>query len=136
MVKLNDDMVGEIKESKLFFLATASKNGEPNVVPIGMLILQEDHENVWIVDNFMKKTHDNLKENPIAAFSVYNKDGKCTFQIKGKVTIENSGKDYEWARDFAHAKKKELPAKNLVKMKIEKVYSVQPGPDAGKLILS
>lgn len=135
MVKLNDEMVSELKNMKIFSLATASKDGIPNVVPIGMLMLQDDKETVWIIDNFMGKTLANVQENPIASFFIWNPESKVSFQVKGKITIEDSGKDYEFARDFAHQKKKELPAKNLLKMKITEVYSVQPGPTAGKKLL-
>lgn len=135
MVKLNDEMVSELKNMKVFSLATASKSGVPNVVPIGMLMLQEDKETVWIIDNFMQKTLANVKENPVASFYILNPETKASYQVKGNITIENSGKDYEFARDFAHQKKKELPAKNLLKMKITEVYSVQPGPTAGKRLL-
>lgn len=135
MAKLNSEMVSELKKMKIFSLATASKAGVPNVVPIGMLVLQDDNETVWIVDNFMQKTLANVKENPIASFFVWNPESKESYQIKGKITIESSGKDYEAAKEFAHQKKKELPAKNLLKMKITEVYSVQPGPTAGKKLL-
>lgn len=136
MAKLNDDMVNEMKKMKVFDFATASKNGIPNVVPIGMLILQDDRETVWIIDNFMKKTLKNIQENPLASFVIWTPECETCYQVKGKVTIENSGKDYEAAKEFAHSKKKELPAKNLLKMKITEVYSVKPGPGAGDLLLS
>lgn len=135
MAKLNEEMVSELKKMKIFSLATASKSGVPNVVPIGMLILQDDNETVWIVDNFMGKTLANVKENPIASFIIWNPESKVSFQVKGTITVENSGKDYEAAREFAHQRKKELPAKNLLKMKITEVYSVQPGPTAGKKLI-
>lgn len=135
MVKLNDEMIKEIGKMKLFMLATASKSGIPNVVPIGMLFLQPDNETIWIVDNFMKKTLANVKENPKASFVIWNSDGTGSYQIKGSLKIENTGADYEKAVDIAHNKRKELPAKNLIKMKITEVYSVNPGPNAGSKLL-
>lgn len=135
MVKLSDDMVNEMGKMKKFMLATASKSGVPNVVPIGMLFLQSDKETVWIIDNYMKKTLANMKENPMASFVIWNPDGTGSYQVKGSLKIENTGADYEKAVDIAHNKRKELPAKNLVKMKITEVYSVAPGPDAGSKLL-
>ncbi|MFA5453541.1 MAG: pyridoxamine 5'-phosphate oxidase family protein [Candidatus Methanomethylophilaceae archaeon] len=135
MVKLNDEMIKEIGKMKLFMFATASKSGIPNVIPVGMLFLQPDNETVWIVDNFMKKTLANIKENPKASFVIWNPDGTSSYQVKGSLKIENTGTDYEKAVDIAHNKRKELPAKNLIKMRITEVYSVTPGPNAGSKLL-
>lgn len=135
MVKLTDDMKEEMAKGGIFMLATSSKKGEPNVVPIGMLFLMPDCETVWVIDNYMKKTLANVKENPKASFSVWNRDGKIAFQVKGDVTVENSGADYEKAVEIAHSKKMEYPAKNLLKIKITEVYSVVPGPNAGDRLL-
>jgi predicted pyridoxine 5'-phosphate oxidase superfamily flavin-nucleotide-binding protein len=134
MVKLNDDMKKEMAKMKLFMFATASKKGVPNVVPVGMLMLHDD-DTVWIVDNFFGKTAANIAENPVGSFVIWNPDCTDSYQVKGKLTVENSGADYQKAVEFAHSKKKELPAKNLVKMKVTDVFFVTPGPKAGKKAL-
>ncbi|MDR2845686.1 MAG: pyridoxamine 5'-phosphate oxidase family protein [Candidatus Methanoplasma sp.] len=134
MVKLNDDVKSIFAGVKIFSLATASKAGVPNVVPVGMLFLQPDDETVWIVDNFMDKTLTNLKENPKASFYIWSPEGADAYQIKGTVTIENSGADYQKAVDIAHKKRETLPAKNLIKLKITDVFYVTSGPKAGKRV--
>jgi predicted pyridoxine 5'-phosphate oxidase superfamily flavin-nucleotide-binding protein len=134
MVKLNDDIKKVLATVKIHSFATASKAGVPNVVPIGMLFLQPDDETVWIVDNFFDKTLANLKENPKASFYVWSPDGADGYQIKGSVTIENSGADYEKAVDIAHKKRETLPAKNLIKLKITDLFYVTSGPKAGKRV--
>ncbi|MDR3206297.1 MAG: pyridoxamine 5'-phosphate oxidase family protein [Candidatus Methanoplasma sp.] len=131
MVKLNDDVRNLVANIKIFPFATASKAGEPNVAPIGLLVLQQDGETVWIVDNFMNKTLANLKENPNASFYVWNPEFPDSYQIKGTVTVENSGQDYEKAVQLAHARKETLPAKNLLKFRITEVFYTTPGPKAG-----
>jgi predicted pyridoxine 5'-phosphate oxidase superfamily flavin-nucleotide-binding protein len=118
----------------IYSLATASADGVPNVVPIGMLIPQPDGETIWIVDNFMNKTISNLKENPKAAFYIWDPKTPDSYQIKGTVTVENSGADYEKAVKLAHERRETLPAKNLLKMKITDIYYVTPGPKAGKKV--
>ena len=135
MVRLTDDIKEDIKKVQIFPFATSSPSGEPNVVPIGMLLLQDDLETVWVIDNFMQKTLDNVKKNPKASFYVWSPETSGAYQIKGEVTIETSGADYEKAKDFAKNKKKELPAKSLLKMRITSVYSVRPGPEAGRKLL-
>ncbi|MDR0198790.1 MAG: pyridoxamine 5'-phosphate oxidase family protein [Methanomassiliicoccaceae archaeon] len=135
MVKLTSEIKNDMSKVKLFPFATSSRSGEPNVVPIGMLLLQDDDETVWVIDNFMQKSLKNVTENPQASFYIWSPDTEGSYQVKGTVKIETSGKDYEFARDFAKNKKKELPAKTLLKMKITSVYSVKPGPTAGAKIL-
>lgn len=132
MVKLNDDMKNVMSKVRIFPFATASLKGEPNVVPIGMLMLKSD-DTIWITDNFMKKTLENVKENPKASFYVWDPEQEKSYQIKGSVVIENSGKDYDEAKKFANDKG--YPAKNLMKMTITDVYCVKPGECAGKKLL-
>ena len=67
----------------------------------------------------------------IAAFFIWSRDFKESYQIKGTVTIENSGADYGKAVAFAHSKKETFPAKNLIKMKVEEIFYVTPGDHAG-----
>ncbi len=132
---LTPEMLECMKSVHIFSLATASKDGVPNVVPVGMLFPGEDG-NIWIIDNFFGKTLKNLEENPVAAFYLWSPDYKAgCWQVKGKVKIECSGPDYDKAVAIAHSRMETAPAKHLVKMCIQDVYSVAPGPDAGKKVL-
>jgi len=130
MAKLTPEMLEEMKATGIISFATASKDGTPNVVPVGMIFMGDDG-NIWLVDNYLKKTLANLKENPKAAFFIWSRDFTESFQVKGTVTIENSGNDYLKAVQIAHSKKETYPAKNLIKMKVEEVYYVTPGDHAG-----
>jgi len=130
MATMTPEMLEEMKATGAISFATASKDGIPNVVPVRMIFMGEDG-NIWLVDNYLNKTLANLKENPKAAFFISAKDFQESYQIKGTVTIENSGADYEKAVAFAHSKKETFPAKNLIKMKVEDIYYVTPGDHAG-----
>jgi hypothetical protein len=131
-------LTAEIKETfskvKVFPVATASRSGIPNVSLIAFVILVRD-DTIWLADNFMKKTIENLKENPRAALSVWDPESKKCFQIKGNIEIRTSGEDYEKMTNMVHDKKPELPAKSLVILTITEVFSCVPGPDAGKKLL-
>ena len=133
MAKLTQDILDQMKNQKVYALATASKDGVPNVVPVGMLIPKEDGT-IWIIDNYFGKTIANMEENPKAAFYVWNPECKESWQVKGTLTIEDSGADYEAAVAFAHSIKEIFPAKHLVKMTVDEVYYVTPGDHAGKKI--
>ena len=135
MVKLTAEMEEVMNNVKVFYLATASKDGVPNVAPMGMVYLQEDKETIWFIDNYMNKTMENIRENPVAAVSIWYPDGKNSFQLKGSSTIENEGTDYENAVAIAHVKSEKYPARNLVKMHVNEIYSSTPGTEAGKRLL-
>ena len=134
-IELTPEMRECMKSMSIFSLATASKDGVPNVVPVGMLFPGEDG-NIWIIDNFSCKTLKNMEENPNVSFFLWSPDykGGC-WQVKGKVKIYSSGPDYEKAVTIAHSRMEAAPAKHLVKMCIREVYNVAPGPDAGKKVL-
>ncbi len=133
MAKLTPEILEQMKKQKVYSVATASKDGVPNVVPVGMLIPQEDGS-IWIIDNYFKKTLANMQENPKAAFYVWNPECTESWQIKGSLSIENSGPDYEAGAVYAKLINEKLPAKNLVKMTVDEVYYVTPGDHAGQKV--
>lgn len=129
---------GEIKEifnkNKVMPMATASKSGVPNVAPMASIQLVGG-DTVWVMDNYMVKTLENLKENPIVALYFYDPESRRCFQIKGTTEIKTSGPDYEKSRDQMKAKSDKYPAKSLVIVKITEVFECTPGKEAGKKVL-
>ena len=134
MVKLNEPMKNLLKNTKLIPLATSSASGEPNVVPIGMFSLVDD-ETLWIIDNFMQKTLNNVKENPKVSFYLWSPECDDSYQVKGSITLVTGGPDLVKAKAIAESIRPGLPTKSLLIMKIKEVYSVAPGPTAGKKLL-
>lgn len=132
MVMLSDQMKGSLEGTKTLFLATASNDGIPNVVPIGAFTLLDD-ETLLISDQFFLKTIHNLRENPVVALSWWGDKGG--FQLKGPVTLHTDDevfrKDVAWMKEL----RPHLTPKSAVILKITDVYQVRPGPDAGKKIL-
>jgi len=132
MVKLTDEIKESLTGTKVFFLATSSKDSRPNVVPIGAFKLLDD-ETALISDQFFSKTRKNLKENPQVAVSWWGSKGG--FQIKGSVTIHTSGAIFEQDVAWVKTIRADLTPRSAVVMKITDVYQVKPGADAGKKIL-
>jgi hypothetical protein len=132
MVKLTDEIKESLAAMKIVYLATASKDGTPNVVPIGAFKLLDD-ETLLISDQFFHKTLANLKENPKVAISYWGEKGG--FQIKGAVTIHTNDKvfsdDVAWMKEIRPT----LTPKSAVIMKISDVFQVKAGEGAGKKIL-
>ncbi|MFA6331994.1 MAG: pyridoxamine 5'-phosphate oxidase family protein [Methanoregula sp.] len=134
MVKLTAEMKEAFSRMKIFPVATASKEGTPNVVPIGVVELISD-DTIWIVDNFMNKSLENLRANPKIALYIWGPEIKGCFQIKGDATLKTSGKDFDLMKEKINKKNPALPARSLVIVKITDVFECQPGPKAGSHIL-
>ncbi len=134
MTTLNPEIKETFSKIKVFPVGTASRSGIPNVSLIAFVQLVSD-DTIWLADNYMKKTIENLRENPRASISVWDQESKKCFQIKGSVEIKTSGPDYEKMKKMVHDKKPELPAKSLVIFTVTEVFSCVPGPDAGKSLL-
>ena len=69
MVTLTEEMKEVFAKNKPYAIATASKKGIPNVVPMSTVQIVAD-DTIWIGDNYMVKTLANVKENPLMALYV------------------------------------------------------------------
>lgn len=132
MAKVTEEIRESLKGTKIAFLATASKDGTPNVVPIAVVKFLDD-ETLLISDQYFGKTLNNLKENPKIALTWWGE--KEGFQIKADVTIHTNDDifrhDVEWARSI----KDTLNPKSAVVGKITAAYIVKSGPTAWKKIV-
>lgn len=119
-------------EKDLVFLATTTKDGIPNVVPIGFARPIDD-ETILIADNYMNKTRANIEANPYIA--IVTKDAsKCPYQFKGEVQVFESGNYFDTVTEWGQNAMTKLTPKAAILMKVQEIYSIQPGPDAGKKI--
>jgi predicted pyridoxine 5'-phosphate oxidase superfamily flavin-nucleotide-binding protein len=125
MQRLNDEIKKIIDTMEIFPFATASNDGTVNVVPIKFLQVIDD-TTLWITDNYFKKTFNNLQTNPQAAFFIWSKELKKSYQIKGTIEIFQSGADYEKMKTSARAIKTTLPAKSLMVMHVTEVFDCMP----------
>ena len=116
-------------------LATASPDGIPNAVPVGAKKLI-DSETILISDQFFNKTLSNMKANPRASLTFW--EGHEGYQLKGSVTIETTGSRFEetskWIEEMGNKIGVPLKSKGAVILKVEEIYNLTPGPDAGKRI--
>ena len=109
-------------------LATASKNGVPNISNAGAKYLLDD-ETIIIVDNYMVKTLSNILENPTAAILL--RSGKESYQIKGNCSYFTSGDLYEEAKKLMKSMGEKYPAKGVLRIKVENIYNSNSGSGAG-----
>ena len=135
MAKMSERVKEIFQKQHDVVLATASKEGIPNVVVVGAKKIIDD-ETILISDQYFDKTLANLKETPLAAVTVWEKaEG---YQIKGTVTIETSGPRFEetarWIENLGRKLNLSLKSKGAVIIKITDIYDVSPGTNAGRRI--
>jgi predicted pyridoxine 5'-phosphate oxidase superfamily flavin-nucleotide-binding protein len=133
MAKLTDEIKDIAAKSKGFALATATKGGDPHVIPVGFGKVLSDDE-LLLVDVFMKKTLENMRENPKVAVSVWDYDGLKGYELKGNAQIETSGKAFEESVKMVKSIFPQFDAKSAVVVKVDSIYVRTPGPEAGKLM--
>jgi len=133
MAKITQEMKDVIEKTRGWAFATATKDGIPNVAPIHFVKLISDDE-IMFVDIFMRKTLENLKNNPTVAVSVWDWDAKPRkgYQFKGDARVETSGRLFDDGVAMVKAEKPELDPKGVVIVKVKSIYHTSPGPDAGK----
>lgn len=135
MAKMNQRIKEIFEKQRPIVLATATKEGIPNVVPVGMKKIIDD-ETILISDQYLNKTRKNIEANPRVAITMWDKaEG---YQIKGTVSIETSGPRFEetarWAEERGKSINRPLQSKGALILKITEIYCVSPGPNAGMRI--
>ena len=130
MAKLSGEMKAMFGK-QLAVVATASKDGTPNVGPKGSIHVVDD-ETLACSESTGEKTLRNLKENPKVAVMVVDRENRDGYQIKGTAELLTSGNFFEQMAKRQEERKKPLP-KCAVKIKIEEIYSVRSGMTAQKI---
>ena len=129
MALINDEMTKVLEETRLWVLATADSDGMPNAVPIRWTkILAND--TLMLVDNFMKKSVDNIAVNPNVAISVW-KDS-TGYQFKGTASVQTSGVNFENGKKMVLEGNPKLNPKGVVILRVDSIFSTSPGAEAGK----
>ena len=95
MAKISDALKKAVAEIKPSYVATASKDGRPNVSAKGSLRILDDQHLVF-ADILSPKTVKNLKENPYASILGLDPATRKGWRVWGKtVEIANSGDLFE-----------------------------------------
>jgi len=131
MVKITGEMRGLI-EKGLAFVGTADRHGRPNLAPKGSMRLGSD-ETLVFAEGTGKKTLQNLRENPEVAVAVVDREKMVGYQFKGKAELIEKGPLYDTVVKLAQERGRPKPIA-AVKIKIEEIYSLIPGPRAGDRI--
>jgi predicted pyridoxine 5'-phosphate oxidase superfamily flavin-nucleotide-binding protein len=131
MAKITQDMKDIAAKARIFVVATSSKDGKPNAVPIGLAKIISDDE-VMLADNFMHKTRQNLDENPMVGVTFWSMKDAYGYQFKGKARVETSGRLLDEAHRELQEREFPFTPKAVVVVKVDEIYYVGPGKDSSK----
>jgi len=118
-------LTSEIKamfEKQLAVIATAGKDGTPNVGPKGSIHVVND-ETLAYSESTGQKTLRNLQENPKVAVLVVDRERGDGYQVKGTAELLTSGDFFERVARRQEERKRPRP-KQVVKIRIEEIFSV------------
>ncbi|MFC2047365.1 pyridoxamine 5'-phosphate oxidase family protein [Chloroflexota bacterium] len=121
MAKLTPEMEAMLGK-QLAFIATATKDGTPNVGPKGSMYVVDD-ETLAYSEGTSEKTLRNLKENPKVAVIIVDLNKAKGYQVKGAAELLTSGDFFEIVARRPEERKRP-PPKHVVKIRVEDIYSV------------
>ena len=90
-IRLSPREIDFLKEHEMCRFATASRKGEPHVVPVSYVW---DDEYLYIVTDYKTRKLKNLRENPQAAVLVDTGGTSKLLLISGPVEIIEKGEEY------------------------------------------
>ncbi|MFC1928144.1 pyridoxamine 5'-phosphate oxidase family protein [Chloroflexota bacterium] len=120
MAKLSEEAKKIISEIHPALVATASKNGRPNISPKGSFRVVDD-EHVSFNEGGRLYTLANLRENPQLSAIVYNAATRQGCRIWGKAEILESGDLFNIIS--AEAASRGMTVEHLVKVAVEEVIT-------------
>ena len=120
MAKLTEEAKKIISEFGPALIATASKEGKPNVSPKGSFRVLDD-EHVVFANIASPRTLANLKENPQLTAVIFDRSTRKGCRIWGKAEILDSGDLFDsLSAEFAP---EGMRVKNVVKVTLEEAVT-------------
>ncbi|MBA7617535.1 hypothetical protein ES703_24850 [subsurface metagenome] len=120
MAKLSDEVKKIINEVRPAMVATASKDGRPNVSPRGSFRILDD-EHVIFTEGGRLYTLANLRENPKVSAIVYNAETRQGCRIWGRAEILESGELFD--KIAAEASARGITINHLVKVAVDEAIT-------------
>ncbi|MDP2743440.1 MAG: pyridoxamine 5'-phosphate oxidase family protein [Dehalococcoidia bacterium] len=131
MAKLTAEMRNFIEKERdpgTVFVGTSSKDGIPNISAKGTFISILDDETLAYADTYSVKTLRNVRQNPHIVIAVINAKTYKGYQFKGMAEVVESGPI------LAEARKQNPQVASVTKVKVQEVYLLDYGPQAGKKV--
>ena len=115
-MKISEEARKIISEVHPAMVATAAKDGKPNVSPRGSFRLLDD-EHVIFTDGGRLYTLANIRENPKVSAIVYNAETRQGCRLWGTAEIIESGEMFD--RMAAESAARGITLRHVVRVKIE-----------------
>jgi predicted pyridoxine 5'-phosphate oxidase superfamily flavin-nucleotide-binding protein len=115
------------------WVATVGADGMPNVSIKGSGALLDD-EHLYFADMFSHKTRENIEHEPRVAVGIHDPERKVAMQVKGTAELIDHGEVFDQVNDKLKAISEQLhlpPMKYVVRITVESVWDMGPGPHAG-----
>jgi uncharacterized protein len=115
------------------WVATVGPDGMPNVSIKGSGALLDD-EHLYFADMFSRKTRENIEHDGRVAVGIHDPDRRLAMQVKGRAELIDHGDEFDQVSEKLKAISEQLhlpPMKYLVKIAVESVWDMGPGPNAG-----
>ena len=120
MAKLSEEVKKIIAEFGPALIATASKEGKPNVSPKGSFRVLDD-EHVIFANITSPRTMANLKQNPQLTAIIFDRSTRKGCRIWGKAEILGSGKLFDSLS--AEFEPRGMKVRHVVKVTVEEVFT-------------
>lgn len=132
MAVLTDEMK-EMVATQQCFIGTCSKDGLVNVAPKRTTRVFDD-STLMFTEGTGGATWRNIQENPSrVVVAVVNREIPDGYRFIGSATIEKEGPAYDAAAEVSKQMGRPAPIA-VVKIHVEEIHSLKPGPGAGKPI--
>ncbi|MFC1958268.1 pyridoxamine 5'-phosphate oxidase family protein [Chloroflexota bacterium] len=129
MAKITQDIKDIAAKARPCIMATATRDGKPNGVPIAFFKIISDDE-IILADVHMQKTRQNIDENPMVAVAFWSTEVHYGYQLKGKARVETSGKILDETVRWLEEKGRHPKA--VVVVKVDEIYYIGGSKDSTK----
>ena len=122
----------------IVWVATVGPDGMPNVSIKGSGALLDD-EHLYFADMFSHKTRENLQHDSRVAVGIHDPERKIAMQVKGHADLIDHGEVFDRVNDGLREMRQEQhlpPVKYVVRITVDSVWDMGPGPHAGEALVT
>ncbi len=133
MKKLPEQLLDLLQGGHNIWVATVAPDGTPNVSIKGSGALLDDGH-LYFADMFSHKTRENLEHDARVAVGIHDPDRKIALQVKGRAELVDHGELFDQVGERLAPLSAKLdlpPVKYVVKIEVESIWDMGPGPHAG-----
>lgn len=127
-MKFTDDMKDLISK-QLAYIATVGNDGFPNIGPKRTMRILEDGKFIYC-ENTDGRHHANIKENGKITLCYVDRENNHGYRFEGSAKSYSDDEHLKLAEKIVGVK----PKASAIIIDIEKIYTLDSGPKAGKLV--